>query len=89
MVPNVFTPNGDTMDDELVVTDNTAGADIDEFIIFDRWGNQVFSTNSLSIFWNGMDGSRQVQQDVYGYYITGTCPDGEPLMKTGNITVLR
>jgi hypothetical protein len=43
--PNIFSPNGDNINDRLLIS---AGADIEEIssmIIFDRWGNMVYSAD--------------------------------------------
>ncbi|MEO5905418.1 MAG: gliding motility-associated C-terminal domain-containing protein [Saprospiraceae bacterium] len=47
-VPNVFSPNGDNINDRLLIS---AGEDVDNissFIIYDRWGEMVLSANDFS-----------------------------------------
>lgn len=58
--PNSFTPNGDGKNDVFEVT--VFGVDVLDNLftltIFDRWGEEVFSTNELDNFWDGyVDGS--------------------------------
>ena len=54
IIPNIFTPNGDGVNDifgpELTPLEN-----IKEFqmFIYDRWGRIVFSTESYDTLWNG------------------------------------
>ena len=40
--PDVFSPNGDNINDEFKVS--VVGYDTFELFVFDRWGNQLFST---------------------------------------------
>lgn len=53
-MPNVITPNNDGMND-LFVPVSIQGIVSMETIIFNRWGNEVFRTNSLSVEWGGGD----------------------------------
>ncbi|HLG02375.1 MAG TPA: gliding motility-associated C-terminal domain-containing protein [Bacteroidia bacterium] len=63
--PNGFTPNGDGVNDELLVLAN--GIDNDHFnmTIYNRYGNQVFKTNNVSYGWNGNQGNTPAPQDLY------------------------
>lgn len=71
-VPNVFSPNGDGINDSFT----GKGILIDEYEmrIFDRWGNMVFITKDLLEPWDGKAnyGSGVAQQDVYVYVINLT-----------------
>lgn len=64
-IPNAFSPNGDGMNDVFKGT----GIGIKEFslMIYDRWGNQVFTSNNLETGWDGTfkNPNEQVQEDVY------------------------
>ncbi|HPQ09315.1 MAG TPA: gliding motility-associated C-terminal domain-containing protein [Bacteroidia bacterium] len=70
-IPNVFTPDGNGLNDVF----NVKGVGIDEnnfkMYIFDRWGEMIFSTSNL---YEGWDGSvkghdNKATQDVYVYKI--------------------
>lgn len=87
MLPNLFSPNGDGINDFFTL--NYAPATLVEIFIYDRWGNQVFNTTSSTIFWDGTHNDRLNQQDVYGYLIIATCPDGEEIEVGGNVTLFR
>ncbi len=71
-VPNMFSPNGDGINDSF----NGKGILIDtyEMRIFDRWGNMVFITKDLQVPWDGKTnyGSVAAQEDVYVYVINLT-----------------
>lgn len=86
-VPNTFTPNSDNLNDKLFVRGNF----IDElyFIIYDRWGNQVFATRDKNTGWDGTYRGTLSGTDVFGYYLEARCFNGETFVKKGNVTVLR
>ena len=69
-VPNAFTPNGDGVNNGF----NGKGEGIAEYEmnIFDRWGELIFHSNSLTDNWDGVSKFRatQCQQDVYVYKIS-------------------
>lgn len=86
-IPNTFTPNGDNHNDILYVR----GLLIDElyWIIYDRWGNEVFSTTQKEEGWNGTYKGKALPTDVFGYYLEARCYQGETFKKKGNVTLLR
>ncbi len=51
-VPNAFTPNDDRLNDVLFAKAYFSIEAFD-FKIYNRWGQQIFSTNSLFTGWNG------------------------------------
>jgi len=85
-LPNAFTPNGDGINDVLYVRGNFITS-ID-FHIYNRWGQEVFSSNDQNIGWDGLFNGKKLAPDVFGYYLTVNCPNGESYFKKGNITLL-
>ncbi len=63
-VPNVFTPNGDGLNDELKAK---AYFRIDSFElrIYNRWGQQIFVSPSLNIGWNGTMNNQKAPPGQY------------------------
>jgi gliding motility-associated-like protein len=53
-LPNVFSPNGDMVNDEYSywVPENLFEYSV---VIVNRWGNVMFETTDTSVFWNGTD----------------------------------
>lgn len=51
-LPNVFTPNGDNINDLFIPLPYKFVKDID-IKIYDRWGLLMFETTDPGIFWNG------------------------------------
>ncbi len=69
-VPNVFTPNGDNVNDQFIVTTN--GETLFSIDIYSRWGVLVFTrTDRQQLVWDGRmpDGS-VVSPGTYYYVIT-------------------
>lgn len=64
LIPNVFSPNGDGINDELRL--NYYGSGNYEILIYDRWGNQVFQTTDTEVFWDGRNnGGEPCPASVY------------------------
>ena len=66
--PNVFSPNGDGINDYFNVS--VVGQDDFELLIFDRWGKQLFTTKDPNEGWDGTyQNGDEVPQDVYMYKV--------------------
>ncbi len=86
-IPRAFSPNGDGTNDVIKVRGEYLTSV--EFVIYNRWGEEVFKTLDKSIGWDGKFHGQAVTPDVYGYYVRGVCQQGEQFFKKGNITVLK
>ncbi len=86
-VPNVFTPNGDGVNDKVFVS----GDWIEDFTfeIFDRWGERVFSTNDLQEGWDGTYNGRACDAAVYFYKLEVNCQGGKRFLEGGDITLIK
>ncbi len=71
-VPNVFTPNGDGINETFEI--DTKGLTNWSVEIYDRWGKEMFKTTNLGVFWTGQteDGSK-APDGVYYYIVNATC----------------
>ena len=71
-IPNVFTPNGDGINDYFF--GSGIGIVKCDLWIFDRWGDMIFHGKDLNDKWNGIanDGDRIAQMDVYVWKVTLT-----------------
>lgn len=89
-VPNAFSPNGDNVNDVMRVRSNFAEFITEfRFIIYDRWGQEVYNSEDINESWNGTQEGDDLEPDVYGYWLRTVCPTGEELIQQGNITLLR
>jgi len=72
-IPNVFTPNNDGINDDFVI--NVLNASSYNITIYDRWGKQVFTSDSPTVYWNGrINSSNNLAPDgVYYYIINASC----------------
>lgn len=67
-VPNIFTPNGDKINDQFIV--KTPAGRVYEFTIFTRTGTMIYYSKSPSIFWDGRNsGGIEVPEGIYYYVI--------------------
>jgi gliding motility-associated-like protein len=66
-IPNVFTPNGDQVNDYFEVT--TDGVNVYEFSVFTRTGTRIFHSISPRIFWDGNSLDGQELKDGIYYYV--------------------
>lgn len=86
LCPNVFSPNGDGVNDEWKVAYRSL---IDfECWIFDRYGNQLCHFTDPSLGWDGMRGGKAVKSGVYYYVIRAEGADGKKYKLSGDINIL-
>lgn len=87
--PNVFTPNGDGLND----TFHPVGYGVVKFniLIYDRWGKKIFESNSLEPGWDGRINGALCSDGVYMFIATYNLDEssGETWHANGSVTVLR
>ncbi|MGL4599783.1 MAG: gliding motility-associated C-terminal domain-containing protein, partial [Bacteroidia bacterium] len=84
-IPNAFTPGNDTKNETFILY-GPIDCHYSRLLIFDRWGQLIWSTNApMTDFWDGRVKGTLVQQGVYVYRLEGqhTTP------KIGSVTVFR
>ncbi|MBS1652960.1 MAG: gliding motility-associated C-terminal domain-containing protein [Bacteroidetes bacterium] len=89
-IPNVFTPNGDNVNDVFFVKASNL-TDINA-LIFDRWGNVVYQldSNTGNISWDGKNQyGKDCAEGTYFYVIKATGKDGTSYEKKGNVSLFR
>jgi len=90
-VPNTFTPNNDGVNDLFYpVTDGIVATDY-ELLIFDRWGNLIFTTNDLNEGWNGKANGEKdpAQIDTYVWKLNCINLIGERKKFLGHVNIVR
>ncbi|CAL1519206.1 gliding motility-associated C-terminal domain-containing protein [Chitinophaga sp. MM2321] len=87
-VPNAFTPNGDGLNDIFRIV-NYHGQQLQDFSIFNRWGELIYHTTNPAAGWNGT--YRNVPQPIgsYVYMIRYLNMDGIQRLLKGTITLTR
>lgn len=86
-LPNVFTPNGDGIND-LFGINSTLVSEV-EFIIFNRWGATVFETKDANLHWDGKVNGQDASEGVYFYVVRVKKTDGETQDHKGSVTLIR
>ena len=86
-LPTAFSPNRDGNNEILYVRSNYI--DEMELLIFNRWGQEVFSSTNINNGWDGTFKGKELTPDAFGYYLRATCIDGTTITRKGNISLLR
>jgi len=60
-------------------------------LIYDRWGNLVYEnrSESNSMIWNPSSSSKNYVPGVYVYYIEITTGEGERIVESGDLTLIK
>ena len=88
-VPTIFSPNGSgpEINDLLCVMGNCISQL--RYSIYNRWGDLVFSTEDISICWDGTYKGKSCQTGVYAYSLVVTKTNGETIVQSGNLTLIK
>lgn len=88
-LPNAFSPgSGTSVNDELRIIVRGM-AQLTSFRIYNRWGQEVFSTTDINKGWNGQYNSKPQPMGTYVYVFEGKTSSGKRFYKQGNITLIR
>jgi gliding motility-associated-like protein len=87
-VAGSFTPNGDGIND-VVYAKGWGIRKLLEFKIFNRWGNQVFSTDDITQGWDGSFNGQIQPVDAYVYEVKIESWDNLIRTKKGTIVLIR
>jgi len=92
-VPTAFTPDGDSMNDLLVVF-GTPATEVLTFNIYDRWGeliyhDQNFETNNTQRGWDGTFRGQDVDPGTYLWSANFLQMNGEETKQSGSVTLIR
>jgi gliding motility-associated-like protein len=88
LIPNVFSPNGDGINDVFTITAN--GYRNIQVVIFDRWGIKVADWTGIAGGWNGQTTSgKDAPASTYYFIATITKEDGTIEKVPGDVYLLR
>ena len=85
-IPSAFTPNGDDHNELFVIRGNYIVSY--SMKIYNRWGEQLFVSNSIYKYWDGTFENNKVKQGNYFYVVEVIGEDGNLFKKTGLIEVV-
>ena len=91
LLPNAFTPNGDGINDDFGLPENSLeqiGDAMFNVYIYNRWGTLVYTASSKYFRWNGEVNGQIYHNNIYNYVIEYNTPAGVPRKISGSIMVL-
>jgi gliding motility-associated-like protein len=92
-IPNVFSPNGDGVNDRFQVYGGPDVAAVKRMMIFDRWGELLYESEAQPLAWaiRGWDGRFKGQLmpvGVYVYVVEVEFLDGYVERYVGDLTMI-
>jgi gliding motility-associated-like protein len=87
VVPSGFTPNGDGINDILLVLGGPF-SEI-EFRIFNEWGNEIFRSSAQSTGWDGTYRGKSQPGGTYIWTLDATTLDSSTYKLAGDVTLIR
>jgi gliding motility-associated-like protein len=91
-IPNVFTPNGDGINDVFkpLLSQDFPFIETLTLSIFNRWGDLIFVTHDIDAGWDGRKGGDKFPSGVYIYsLVIKTTNSGNSLIvKNGDVTLI-
>jgi gliding motility-associated-like protein len=93
-IPNIFTPDGDGINDHFYISVKNGVKSINIFKIFNRWGELLYSINNpgLNVPSDGWDGryrGSMAPQGVYVFFISVELENGTLESFYGDFTLIR
>lgn len=93
-IPNVFSPNGDGINDWFYLQSSECVIHLRYLRIFDRWGELIFQRNDFSpnvatLGWDGRFKGKMMTSNVFVWVAEIEFPGGMVLLKKGDVTLLR
>lgn len=93
-IPNVFSPNGDGLNDYFTVYGGKAAKTIKALKVFDRWGDNVFDGRDLPLNdeplgWDGVFRGKEMNPGVFAYLAQVEFVDGVVVLFEGDVTILK
>jgi gliding motility-associated-like protein len=87
-VPNIFSPDGDGINDLFKPVITFAPLSY-QLLITDRQRKTLFETRDYNEFWDGSASGSLVSQGVYLWFLKLTTPSGRNITRTGTVTVIK
>lgn len=92
--PNIFSPNGDGINDGFTLYGGFSVRRIKSLKVFDRWGDLVFATmdipaNEDRFGWDGTFKNQRMASSVFAYVAEVEFLDGQTTIISGDVALLR
>ena len=85
-IPTAFSPNGDDHNELFVIHANNINSY--NIKIYNKWGDELFVSDTIYKYWDGTFESNKVQQGTYFYIVEVVGEDENLFLKSGLIEVL-
>ncbi len=86
LIPNVFTPNGDELNDRFFPVYQDPNLNIVEFKVYDRWGELVH--DEIVNGWDGTYSGKKMPADIYVYFLRYE-QGGVEYFRKGDVALVR
>ena len=87
-IPNVFTPNGDGINDLFTIL--SSGVKEIDLQIFNRWGQKLYAFNGPKAAWDGLsETGTKVSDGTYFFFVKATGFDDKTIEKQGTVNLFR
>ncbi len=88
-MPNIFTPNGDGINDIYKAKEGYQSLTEFKAIIFNRWGQKLFEWNNPAEGWDGKHNGKDVKDGVYYVLVKAKGADGRTYNIRRDVNLLR
>ena len=94
-LPNIFNPSDFTINNTVFVQSGPYVITVNEFLIYDRWGNLVFegetdhAPNDPSKGWKGFINDKLAEEGIYVYFVRATDVLGQEQQLSGDVMVVK
>jgi gliding motility-associated-like protein len=85
-IPTAFTPNGDGLNDYFRAIGTASDYSM---MVYNRWGQLVFQTRSITEGWNGRMGEKPQASGVYVFLVRYRNSRGQFLLRKGTVLLIR
>lgn len=88
IIPNVFSPNGDSLNDVFFI--KCTGMKSLTCDIFNRWGQKVYGLTGPNQWWDGkLNNGHDATEGTYYYMLTAEGNDGKKYTYQGSLTLVK
>jgi gliding motility-associated-like protein len=87
-LPSAFSPNGDHQNDVFYLI-NVTDQQVEDFSIYNRYGQCVFQTKDATQGWDGMMNGSPMEIGSYYYHVSLRYTDGHKELLKGDISLVR
>ena len=90
-IATAFSPNNDNTNDYFKIEGLTTGIENFSLMIWNRWGELVYSTKNLEDSWNGkyLSSNSDAPEGIYVYLIQYKAPRGKLVEYAGDLQLIR